>query len=360
MGEAKKLYRIALLGGEGIGPEVVEATARVVAELIDVSYARPLHGEEAIASAGSAIPDSTKAVIQAQDAVLFGATWKHCGDVLRFLRWGLDAYANIRPARTRPNLPGPLRSSDPIDLVIVRENLEGEYPTREGALEAFNERWPGFQDILGRSMPEKGFFGLRIATETSARRIAKVAVAEARARQARGAGSKVSVVTKKNVLKRTDGLFHDVCASVLDEAGLEHEHFFVDDAARRLVAMPAYFDVILTPNLFGDVLSDVAAETVGGLGMAPSGCMGDEYSYFESVHGSAPDIMGQGIANPLATVLAAVMMLRHLNEAQAADRLDRAVDRMLVDGRVLPPDLGGSARTDAVADELIRILHEDG
>jgi isocitrate/isopropylmalate dehydrogenase len=143
---------------------------------------------------------------------------------------------------------------------------------------------------------------------------------------------------------------------VLDGAGVPHDHLYVDDACRRLVAAPEAFDVILTPNLFGDIMSDVAAEMVGGLGMAPSGCVGDRWSYFDSVHGSAPDIAGQGIANPLATVLSAQMMLEHLGRRDAAAALGEAVERLLAEGRVRTPDLVGTARTAEVTQELLRLL----
>jgi isocitrate/isopropylmalate dehydrogenase len=194
-----------------------------------------------------------------------------------------------------------------------------------------------------------------VATETGARRIAQVAVRQAQVRQRAGRPGKVSIVTKQNVLRRTDGIFKDVAEAVLREAGLPFDHYYVDDACRRLVAQPEAFDVILTPTLFGDIMSDIAAELVGGLGVAPSACVGDGTAYFESVHGSAPDIAGRGIANPLATILSAEMMLAHLGHDQEARRLGGAVDRLLAERRVLPPDLGGSARTDEVAGAVIAL-----
>ena len=348
---------IVLLGGEGIGPEVVESAARVVAHLVPgARFERPLHGEPAIAAHATAIPEETKAACRKADAILFGATWKHCGDVLRFLRWGLATYANVRPSKTRPGLARVLRKEAAIDLVLVRENLEGEYPSREGDLAEFHARWPGFKDIIGQPLPPAGAFAVRVATEEGARRISRYAVARALERRAEGRPGKVTVVTKQNVLRKTDGIFKQVAEAAVAEAGLACEHFYVDDACRRLVAQPESFDVILTPNLFGDIMSDIAAELTGGLGMAASACIGDGSAYFESVHGSAPDIAGRGIANPLATVLSARMMLAHLGFADPAARLERAVDRLLSDGKVLTPDLGGRARTEEVERALIALL----
>jgi 3-isopropylmalate dehydrogenase len=348
---------IVLLGGEGIGPEVVEAAASVLAALLpQARFVRPPHGEEARAAYGEEMPAPAREACLAADAILFGATLQHTRAVLRFLRWGLETYANLRPARTLPGLPSPLKRDAPVDLLIVRENLEGEYPGREGDLAELAARWPELRDNLGRPLPREGLFTVRVTTEPGTRRVAGVAARQALARRARGRPGKVTVVTKQNVLRKTDGLFLDVAREVLGAAGVEHDSLYVDDACRRLVAAPDAFDVVLTPNLFGDIMSDVAAELVGGLGVAPSACIGDRHAYFESVHGSAPDIAGRGIANPLATVLSSVLLLEHLGLAAEAAALASAVGRLLAEGRVLPPDLGGTAGTAEVARELIALL----
>lgn len=352
-----KTPTIVLLGGEGIGPEVVEATATVLAHLLPgATFLRPPHGQAAVAEHGDAMPPVTRDACRAADSILFGATAEHCRPVLRFLRWGLGTYANLRPAKTLPGLPSPLRKEVPVDLLVVRENLEGEYPAREGEMAEFNARWPGFRDAIGQPLPDEGLFTLRLTTESGTRRIARTAADQALRRRERGGPGKVTVVTKQNVLRRTDGLFRRVAEEVLDEAGVAHDHLYVDDACRRLVAEPEAFDVILCPNLFGDILSDVAAELGGGMGMAPSGCLGDGCSYFESVHGAAPDIAGRDIANPLATVLSARMMLENLGYDREARRLEAAVNRLLVERRVLTPDLGGNARTGDVARALTDLL----
>jgi isocitrate/isopropylmalate dehydrogenase len=348
---------IVLLGGEGIGPEVVEAAATVVRALLpEARFLRPPHGAAALAAGGAAMPLPAREACRAADAILFGATHEHCRPVLRFLRWGLETYANLRPAKTLPGLPSPLRREVAIDLLVVRENLEGEYPECAGEAAELASRWPELRDALGRPLPAEGLFTARLTTERGSRRIAAAAAVQARRRRARGRPGKVTIVTKANVLRQTDGLFRRLAEEVLDAAGVPHDHLHVDDAARRLVAAPEAFDVLLCPNLYGDILSDVAAELVGGIGMAPSGCLGDGGAYFESVHGAAPDIAGKGIANPLATVLSAGMMLDHLGYDAEARALEQAVARLLAERRVLTPDLGGTAGTADVARELAELL----
>lgn len=347
---------VVLLGGDGIGPEVVEATAEVLHALLpDARFERPPHGQPALDRCGDALPEETRTACRRADAILFGATSGPSHAVLRFLRWGLDTYANLRPAKSLPGLASPLAGDPRVDLLVVRENLEGEYPGREGEVRDFRARWPEFRDNLGRELPDEGLFTLRLTTEESTRRVARAAVRHALARRENGRPGTVTVVTKANVLRKTDGAFRAWAEEELSAAGVEHRHLYVDDAARRLVAEPERFDVILAPNLFGDILSDVAAELAGGMGMAPSACVGDRHAYFESVHGSAPDIAGRGIANPLATVLSAVLLLDHLGHRAEAEALEAAVRRLLADATTLTPDLGGTATT---AEVTAALLHE--
>jgi isocitrate/isopropylmalate dehydrogenase len=242
----------------------------------------------------------------------------------------------------------PLADPDGIDYVIVRENSEGLYPGREGDLGELARLMPELRDKTGRSVKDygEGRFAVKVVTPGGAERIARFACRLARERKARGQPGKVTCVTKANVLPRTDGLFRETAERVVREAGdLEFEHFHVDDAARRLVRFPRAMDVVLCMNLYADVLSDLAAETAGGLGLAPSGCFGDRWAYFESVHGSAPDIAGRGIANPTATIRSAALMLAHVGLDAEAARLESAVARVYRDGKSLTPDQGGSART---------------
>jgi isocitrate/isopropylmalate dehydrogenase len=240
--------------------------------------------------------------------------------------------------------------------VIIRENSEGMYPGREGELGDLARLMPDLGDRTGRKVKEygEGTFAVKVVTPVGAERIARFAVKLARARKARGKPGKVTCVTKSNVLPRTDGLFQATAERIVAEAGdLGFEHFHVDDAARRLVRFPKSMDVVLCMNLYADILSDLGAETAGGLGLAPSGNHGDGWAYFESVHGSAPDIAGQGIANPTATIRSAVLMLEHVGFAAEARRLESAVARVYRDGKVLTPDQGGTAKTRAMAQAVL-------
>jgi isocitrate/isopropylmalate dehydrogenase len=250
----------------------------------------------------------------------------------------------------------PLADPSGIDYVILRENSEGIYPGREGNLADITRLMPEISDRTGRSIGHyggEGRFAVKVVTPRGAERIARFACELAKRRQAKGKPGKVTCVTKSNVLPKTDGLFQETAERVVKAAGLAFEHFHVDDAARRLVRFPRSMDVVLCMNLYGDILSDLAAETAGGLGLAPSGCFGDGWAYFESVHGSAPDIAGRGIANPTATILSAALMLDHMDFGAEADRLRAAVGRVYRDGTTLTPDQGGGAKTHDMAQAVL-------
>jgi len=341
---------IVALGGEGIGVEVVDAACEVlVAAGMPLEIVTPPHGEAAIRSHGSPLPDETRRACREADAVLFGAAGGPATSaVVTWLRWELDAYASVRPVRHYPGARSPLADPDGIDYVVLRENSEGLYPGREGELADLARALPDLRDRTGRRIGDfgEGRFAVKVVTRRGVERIARFVCALALRRKARGKPGKVTCVTKSNVLPRSDGLFREVAESVVRaHPGLAFEHFHVDDAARRLVRFPQQMDVVLCMNLYGDILSDLGAEAAGGLGMAPSGCFGDGWAYFESVHGSAPDIAGRGIANPTATLLSSAMMLEHLGLAAEAGRLESAVARVYRDGRALTPDQGGTATT---------------
>jgi isocitrate/isopropylmalate dehydrogenase len=345
---------IVALPGEGIGLEVVDATCDLLAGAgLPLKILTPPQGAAAVASHGTPLPDDTKRLAREADGVLFGAAGPTSSPVVAWLRWEMQAFAGVRPIRFYPGMRSPLADPDGIDYVIVRENSEGLYPGREGELAELGRVLPYLSDRTGRSVKDygaEGRFAVKIVTPAGAERIARFACALARKRQARGAPGKVTCVTKSNVLRRTDGLFQEIAERVVREAGnLTFEHFHVDDAARRLVRFPRSMDVVLCMNLYGDILSDLAAETAGGLGLAPSANFGDGWAYFESVHGSAPDIAGRGIANPTATILSAALMLDHVGLAAEAERLTAAVARVYRDGTALTPDQGGTAGTKDMA-----------
>jgi isocitrate/isopropylmalate dehydrogenase len=285
--------------------------------------------------------------------VLFGAAGPSTSGVVGWLRWEMDAWGGVRPAKFYTGMRSPLADPEGIDFVVIRENSEGMYPGREGDLADLRRAMPDLRDRFGRTLDRygDGRFAVKVATRAGATRIARLACEVARKRKTRGHPGKVSCVTKSNVLPQSDGLFQrtvqDVVAGYPD---LTFEHFHVDDAARRLVRFPKAMDVVVAMNQYADILSDIAGEVAGGLGVAPSGNFGDDgWAYFESVHGSAPDIAGRGISNPTATILSTVLMLDHIGLTEEAARLERALARVYRDGKTLTPDQGGTATTNQMA-----------
>jgi homoisocitrate dehydrogenase len=328
---AETTYRICAIEGDGIGHEVIPAALRVLrATGVGATVTRAEAGWACFQARGTALPESTVEAAAASDAVLFGAVSSPSFKVEGYrspivaLRRRLDLYANLRPARSWP-----IPTSRPgVDLMIVRENSEGLYVQRERREEA--------QDGSVRAVAE------RVITERGAARIARVACRLARQRRGH-----LTVVHKANVLPETGGLFREAVLAVAgDYDDLDVDELLVDAAALRLVTDPERFDVLVCPNLFGDILSDEAAGLVGGLGLAPSANVGASRApaLFEPVHGSAPDIAGRGTANPTAAFLAVAMMLAHLGEETRAGIVREAVGIALREGPYTP-DLGGEATT---------------
>jgi isocitrate/isopropylmalate dehydrogenase len=342
---------IVALPGEGIGIEVVDATCELLMDTgLPLKILTPPQG--------APLPEETKRAAREADGVLFGAAGPATSQVVSWLRWEMSAWAGIRPIRFYPGMRSPLADPDGIDYVLLRENSEGIYPGREGQLADIVKLMPDLSDRTGRTLKDygtEGRFAVKVVTPRGAERIARFAADLAKKRKARGKPGKVTCVTKSNVMRQTDGLFQEIAERVVREAGgIEFEHFHVDDAARRLVRFPKAMDVVLCMNLYGDILSDLGAETAGGLGLAPSGNFGDDgWAYFESVHGSAPDIAGRGIANPTATILSAALMLEHMGLGADAQRLEGAVGRVYRDGKNLTPDQGGTATTRAMAQAVL-------
>ena len=347
---------VVALPGEGIGPEVVDATCEVlVGTGLPLKILTPPQGAAAVKSHGVPLPDESKQAARAADGVLFGAG-PDTSAVVGWLRWEMSAWGGARLIKFHPGMRSPLADPEGIDYVIVRENSEGMYPGREGDLEDLARVMPDLKDKSGKTVKEygPGRFAVKVVTPVGAERIARFACRLAKARKARGKPGKVTCVTKSNVMPRSDGLFRETAERVVHEVGgLEFEHFYVDDASRRLVRFPKSMDVVLSMNLYADILSDLGAETAGGLGLAPSGCFGDGWAYFESVHGSAPDIAGRGIANPTATIRSAAMMLEHMGLGSEGERLEAAVARVYRDGKVLTPDQGGTANTREMAQAVL-------
>ncbi|MEE0934494.1 MAG: isocitrate/isopropylmalate family dehydrogenase [Methanobrevibacter sp.] len=331
--KTKDKYQIAVVPGDGIGKEVMEATLFVLDSLdIDFDYVYGQAGDECLEKTGTALPSETLDIIRNADACLFGAAGETAADVIVKIRQEMKMFANLRPVKTYPNTDSLF---DDIDFMIVRENTEGMYIADE------------------ESYTDEGAVAKRIITREAEKRIIDYAFNYA----VENNKSKVTAVHKANVLKKTDGLFKEIFYEVAkDYPDIATEDFYVDATAMYLITQPESFEVIVTTNLFGDILSDEGAGLVGGLGLIPSANIGEDAALFEPVHGSAPDIAGQGIANPIAMMLSAVMMLRYIGENEAADKFDAAILKVLNDGNILTGDLGGSATTmelaEAVKDNL--------
>ena len=327
--KTKDKYSIAIVPGDGIGKEVMEATISVLDSLdIDFDYIYGEAGDECLEKNGTALPDETIEIVRNCDACLFGAAGETAADVIVRLRQEMKMFANLRPIKSYPNTNA---LSDDIDFMIVRENTEGLYIADK------------------EEMTEEGAIAKRVITREAVERIIDYAFNYA----IENNKGKVTGVHKANVLKKSDGLFRKIFYEVAERyPDIEKEDLYVDATAMYFITQPQNFEVIVTTNLFGDILSDEGAGLVGGLGLIPSANIGNNGALFEPVHGSAPDIAGKGLANPIAMMLSAVMMLRYLGENKAADKLDDAILKVLTEAKVLTGDLGGSATTMEVADEI--------
>lgn len=335
------MYNISLITGDGIGPELAESAVTIINRLnekfgLDFRINKLLAGDIALKQIGAALPDDTIHSIKQSDACLKAPVGESAADVIVVLRRMLNLYANIRPAKSYPNMTA-LR--DDIDMVIVRENTEDLYTGKEFT--------------IGDSA-----VALRIISESASQRIAKHAFELAQNRS-----KKVTCVHKSNVMRVTDGLFAKACNDVsLDYPDVTFEQMYVDACAMNLIRQPEQFDVLVTTNLFGDILSDESAQVVGGLGMAPAANIGDDFAIFEPVHGAAFDIAGKNIANPSSFLLAIKMMtdwlsVRHHDElcAEAGQKLESAI-LDLVKSNIKTRDIGGDKTTREFTAEVANIL----
>jgi len=355
--------KIVALGGDGVGPEVMEVTCNLLEQAaFDLAIAKPFCGAEAFKAQGNAFPDEARKLCEESDAILFGAAEGPSVAILVYLRWILDNYINLRPVKYYPGASSPLKNPNGIDFLIIRENSEGMYPGREGELPWLAQKVPDYKDPFGRTLDYYGAgkFALRLITQKGTERIARYAVELARQRKSQGFAGKITCVTKSNVLRQSCGFFRKIVEEeVRKDSALQVEHFHVDDAARRLIRFPREFDIIVTSNMFGDILAYEAAELVGGLGIAPSACLGGKKPYFEPVHGSAPDIACKGIVNPTAMILTAKMMLDHLGMRKEAEALEKTVAEVYRLGEHLTPDQGGKATTQEFAEAVLKEIQAD-
>ena len=335
-------HNVTLIPGDGIGPEITEETVKVLeATGLSFNWDEELAGMAAVDATGTPLPDATVESIRKNGLALKGPLTTPVGTGFRSVNVGLRKefalYANVRPARTI--VPG--GRYDGIDIVLVRENLEGLYVGVEHFVPIGDD-------------PRAVANSMAIVTRAGCERIVRYAFEYA----VRHGRKKVSIVHKANILKMVSGLFLEVGRTVAKEyeGRVETADMIVDNAAMQLVMKPEQFDVIVTTNMFGDILSDEVSGLVGGLGLAPGANIGTNAAIFEAVHGSAPDIAGKGVANPSAQMLAAAMMLDHIGERQRGDRVRRAIEQTIVDAGIRTRDLGGTASTrefgDAVAQRV--------
>ncbi len=330
-------HTITLIPGDGIGPEIVAATVRVVeATGVDIEWETQIIGAQALEKFGTTIPETTIESIKRNKVALKGPLTTPVGkgftSVNVGLRKALDLYANVRPIKALPNVP--CRYPE-LDLVIVRENTESLYA--------------GLEHVVVPGVVES----LKIITEKASTRIARYAFEYARTHNRK----KVTAMHKANIMKLSDGLFlqcfHDVAK---DYPEIEADDKIIDNACMQLVMRPEQFEVMVLENLYGDIVSDLCAGLIGGLGLAPGANIGELGAVFEAVHGSAPDIAGQGIANPTAIMMSAFMMLRHIEEFDAADAAEKAMMDVYADGEVRTRDLGGSSSTADFASAIVEKL----
>jgi 3-isopropylmalate dehydrogenase len=336
--------KVVVIPGDDAAPEAMAAALEVLRRLqLDIDYVEFPPGERWLAKETER---QARAAIDSSDTTLFGSTSGKTG-AIGYLRWGKETYANVRPTRYAKGFCSPLKNPDGIDFVIVRENLEGLYVGIEGDLaELAPMKFRGRTTRGELDTSVAGKYAVKVITEHNTRRVAEFACRLALERKRRGGKGKVTCACKYNMLYRSDGYFREIVERTAAQyPELKYEQFLVDDFARRLVQSPHDLDVVVMPNLYGDILSDAAAGTIGGLGLAPSGCYGDTYAYFESVHGTAPDIVGRNIINPTATMLSAAMMLDYLGFGEAAERMRSAIYGVYAEGRALTPDQGGDAHT---------------
>ena len=328
------MHRITLIPGDGIGPEVASAVVRIIeAAGVQIEWEEHIAGQQALDKFGQTLPDELLESIKRNKVGLKGPITTPVGkgftSVNVGLRKALDLYANLRPIRALPNIPC---RNPTLDLVIVRENTESLYSGLE------HEIIPGVVESL------------KIITEKASTRIARFAFAYARSEKRR----KITAVHKANIMKLSDGLFlrcfENVAQSYPD---IETQNMIVDNASMQLVMRPEQFDVVLCENLYGDIVSDLCAGLIGGLGLVPGANIGEKGAVFEAVHGSAPDIAGKGVANPTALLQSAILMLRHIDERAAADKIETAMLRVFEEGQVRTRDVGGTATTDEFADAII-------
>jgi isocitrate dehydrogenase (NAD+) len=357
-------YKITLIPGDGVGPEITEATRRVLeATGVKFDWELAYAGADVMAKEGTPLPDSVLASIKKNKVALKGPITTPIGTGFRSvnvaLRKALDLYACLRPCKTYPGAPTPYQD---VDIVIVRENTEDLYAGVE-----YEEGTPEAIDLISFINKQKNNvikadsgISIKMITEFGTRRIVKYAFEYAK----RYERKKVTAVTKANIMKYSDGLFLTVAREVAkDFTDIEFQEALIDNLCMQLVRRPQEYDVIVAPNLYGDIISDVCAGLVGGLGLAPGANIGEGIALFEPTHGSAPKYTNQNKVNPMAMILSGVLMLRHIGETKAADKLEKAIAVVIKEGKSVTYDMKAqrddpsAVGTSQVADAVIQKLN---
>ena len=327
-------HTITLIPGDGIGPEVSAAVVRIIeASGVQITWETHYAGAQALEKFGSTLPDELLESIKRNKVALKGPITTPIGkgftSVNVGLRKALDLYANLRPVRALPNVPSRYPE---LDLVVVRENTEDLYS--------------GIEHVVVPGVVES----IKVITEKASTRVSKFAFEYARNESRK----KVTAIHKANIMKLSDGLFLDCFRKVAESyPEIEADDKIVDNACMQLVMRPEQFDIMLLENLYGDIVSDLCAGLIGGLGLVPGANIGEQGAVFEAVHGSAPDIAGQGIANPTALLQSSILMLRYIGEREAAQKVEQAMLNVFREGRVRTRDIGGTASTFEFADAII-------
>jgi 3-isopropylmalate dehydrogenase len=331
-------FNVAVIEGDGIGKEIVNSALKVIERLkakysLDVNLIKVEAGDNALSKYGEALPKESLKILDNVDAILKGPVGETAFDVVVKMRQRYDLYANLRPAKSMPNVETPFKG---VDILVVRENTEDLYKGIEFEM-----------DELA--------IALKVISYKSSKRIAEVALEYSKKRK-----NKVTIVHKSNVMRITDGLFSKACKEVL-KGKVELDEMYVDAASAALVKRPWSFDVIVTENVYGDILSDEAAQVAGSLGIAPSANLGKGKGLFEPVHGAAFDISGKGIANPTAILLSTSMMFDFLGKREgkflrASKDIVEAVESVYREGKKLTPDVGGNSKTDEFTEEVLKRL----
>ncbi len=350
--------RVCVIAGDDAAPEVVHPTLTLLRRLApEITFHEAPCGRVAQELFGTPFPESTKREIDETDCTLFGASGGPSRAILWYLRWTKDTCVNLRPIRWQPGYQSPMRHPERIDYLIVRDNLEGMYPPREGRVQELSSLASSDKWWLPPPVEQQGSYALKVCTDAQARRVATVACEIALTRKAQGYPGRITLGAKYSILPQTDGRFREIMrAEVEQHPELGYQEFLIDDLARRMIAEPESLDVVVLGNEHGDILADAAAGTIGGLGLAPSACYGPDYAYFEPVHGSAPDLAGKGVINPTATLLTGALLLRYLNHSDKADHLEAAITQTYQAEKNLTVDQGGQASTESFIQQIADLL----